>query len=96
MVFKFITFSSNVSPVYSVINYIWRDENTGIYYIDGPGSDSNSLLHPYASNIKTKVYYKEHLSIYAKEITESEIKSGVIDYNKSKWKIDNPNKYIIS
>ncbi len=93
MVFKFITFSSNVSPVYSVINYIWRDENTGIYYIDGAGSDSNSLLHPYSSDIKTKAYYKEQLTNYAKQITESEIKSGIIDYNKSKWKIDNPNKY---
>jgi hypothetical protein len=93
MVFKFITFSSNVSPVYSIVNYIWRDENTGIYYIDGAGSDSNSLLHPYASDIKTKSYYKEQLSNNAKALTESEIKSGIIDYNKSKWKIDNPNKY---
>ncbi len=93
MVYKFITFSSNVSPVYSVINYIWRDENTGIYYIDGAGSDSNNLLHPYSTDIKTKSYYKEQLTKYAKALTESEIKSGVIDYNKSKWKIDNPNKY---
>ncbi len=91
MVYKFVNFSSNVSPVYSVMNCIWKDENTGIYYIDSNTQlENGKILQPYLTDIITKSYYKQQLSNYAKQITQADLNSGVVEYNKSKWKVTIP------
>jgi hypothetical protein len=86
MSYKFIAFSSNVSPVYSSVMYIWQEVKSGDYYIDCP-VNGDMLLHPGVTDTN-KSYYKEQLSSYAKKITQYEKLSGVIELDGSRWKLN--------
>lgn len=94
MNYEFVKGIGNVNPVFSSACYIWKHRKTGIYYIS---NDYKEIIKPVIDNSymllfdksETKLSpYRYYLSQNAKQLTAYDFSRGVVEYNKSHWKLN--------
>jgi hypothetical protein len=94
MNYEYVKDLFNVNPTFSSTTRLWKHIPTNTYYVSydfkeiiKPAIDNSYML--LSDNCESKTSpYRSYLSQNAKQLTAYDFSCGVVQYNKSYWKLN--------
>jgi hypothetical protein len=94
MTYVYVKDLLNVCPTFSSVITLWKHISTNTYYVSydhkeiiKPAIDNSYMLLSEKSEYKTSPY-RSYLSQNAKQLTSYDFLTGVVEYNRSNWKLN--------